>query len=133
MAHETAIHRIDAELAAGRMPTSHDEALALDGVDEVLGTFLASDDVLQSQAVDVGARGSVLVDAGARRWLLEMPDGGSRLRAVTEPVDADARVVGAASDVYRALWNRPPDDQVAREGDAQVLARLDARLLLATA
>jgi uncharacterized protein (TIGR03083 family) len=132
MAHETAIHRVDAELAAGRVAAPHDQALALDGVDEVLGTFLSADDVLQSEACDAGARGSVLVEAGDRRWLLELSDGGSNLTAAREPVEADARLAGSASDVYRALWNRPTDDHVSREGDADVLARLDARLLIAT-
>lgn len=132
MAHETAIHRLDAELADGRALGPHDEALALDGVDEVLGTFLASDDVLQSEGRDAGASGSVLVEAGDRRWLLELPDGGSRLHAVTGTVDADARVVGSPSDVYRILWNRPADGEVARDGDPDVLARLDARLRIAT-
>lgn len=132
MAHETAIHRVDAELADGRPLSPHDEALALDGVDEVLGVFLAADDVLHADTCDAGAGGSVLVEAGDRRWVLELPDGGSRLRSVREPVDTDARVVGGASDVYRALWSRPTDDEVARHGDAGVLARLEARLRVAT-
>jgi uncharacterized protein (TIGR03083 family) len=133
MAHETAIHRVDAQLAAGVALTPHDPRLAADGVDELLGTFLPPDaDVLASGTFDAGRPGTVAVEAGDRRWLLELPDGGSGLAAVHEPVDADARVVGSASDVYRALWNRPPDEAVRREGDAQVLARLDARLRVAT-
>lgn len=132
MAHETAIHRADTELAAGRPLTPHDDGLALDGVDEVLGTFLAADDVLQSETCDVGASGSVLVEAADRRWLLQLLDGGSRLRAVGGSVAADVRVVGGASDVYRALWNRPTEDEVERDGDSDVLARLDERLRIAT-
>lgn len=132
MAHETAIHRVDAELAAGRPLTPHDDVLALDGVDEVLGTFLAADDVLESETRDIGTGGSVLVEAGGRRWLLELPDGGSRVQAVAGPLDADVRLVGSASDVYRALWNRPTDAEVARGGDPDVLARLDERLRIAT-
>jgi uncharacterized protein (TIGR03083 family) len=132
MAHETAIHRVDAELAAGAPLSPHDGALALDGVDEVLGVFLASDDVLQDESCDVGAGGSVLVEAGGRGWLVELPDGGHRMRAVSEPVESDVRVGGAASDAYRALWNRPTEDGVVRHGDPDVLARLDGRLLLAT-
>ena len=133
MAHETAIHRVDAELAAGREPTPHDPQLAVDGVDELLGTFLPPDeDDLQSGTFDSGRAGTVQLEAGDRRWLLEVPDAGSRLRAVDDPVHADAHVVGSASDVYRDLWNRPTDDHVGRDGDAQVLARLAARLRIVT-
>jgi uncharacterized protein (TIGR03083 family) len=133
MAHETAIHRVDAQLAAGVPLTPHDPRLAADGVDELLGTFLPPDSGdLASGTFDAGRPGTVAVEAGDRRWLLELPDAGSRLAAVGEPVDADARVVGSAPDVYRALWNRPTDEHVGREGDPQVLARLDARLRVAT-
>jgi uncharacterized protein (TIGR03083 family) len=133
MAHETAIHRVDAQLAAGVPLTPHDPALATDGVDEVLGTFLPPDaEDLQSADVDTGRTGSVLVEADDRRWLLELPDGGSGVQAVSGPTDADARVHGAAADVYRLLWNRPADHGVERDGDTQVLARLDARLRIVT-
>jgi uncharacterized protein (TIGR03083 family) len=133
MAHETAIHRVDAQLAAAVPLTPHDPRLAADGVDELLGTFLPPDsDDLASGAFDDGRPGTVGVEAGDRRWLLELPDGGSRVAAMDGPADADARVAGSASDVYRALWNRPTDEQVRREGDPQVLARLDARLRVAT-
>jgi uncharacterized protein (TIGR03083 family) len=133
MAHETAIHRVDAQAAAHVPLAPHDPALAADGVDEILGTFLPpDDDDLTSGEFDTGRAGTVLVDASGTRWLLELPDGGSRLRLVGGPVETDARVVGAASDVYRSLWNRPTDAPVDRGGDAQVLARLDARLRIVT-
>lgn len=128
MAHETAIHRVDAELAADSAPTAHDEALALDGVDELLGTFLASDDVLASDARDTGSAGSLLVEAPQRRWLLELPDGGNKATALAQPVAADAHVTGSAQDLYRGLWNRPTAEPLVRQGDAEVLRRLDTRL-----
>ncbi|HET8614648.1 MAG TPA: maleylpyruvate isomerase N-terminal domain-containing protein [Actinomycetales bacterium] len=132
MAHETAIHRVDAELAAGRSPTAHDEVLAVDGVDELVGTFLASDDVLESEARDTGSCGTVLVDAGVRCWLLDLPDGGTDVTVPARAVESDAQVAGSATDLYRALWNRPTDGAVRRGGDAEVLRRLDARLRDAT-
>jgi hypothetical protein len=64
--------------------------------------------------------------------LLELPDGAGAVRVESSPTDADARIHGAAPDVYRALWNRPADHDVSRGGDAQVLARLDARLHMVT-
>jgi uncharacterized protein (TIGR03083 family) len=133
MAHETAIHRVDAQLAADVPLAPHDPRLALDGVDELLGIFLPPDsDDLASGTFDAGRCGTVAVQAGDRRWLLELPDGESRVRPLTEPVEAEASIAGSASDVYRALWNRPADGHVSREGDPQVLARLDARLHIAT-
>lgn len=133
MAHESAIHRVDAELGAGRPLAPHDLWLAADGVDELLVSFLPPDeDDLQDEHYDDGSAGTVLVEAGDRRWLIELPDGGCRGRAVGERVHSDARIAGAAADVYRGLWNRPTELPVTREGDAAVLARLDARLRLVT-
>ena len=42
--HEALIHRVDAELAAGA-PTGLDEALATDGVDEILTVMIDCHDI----------------------------------------------------------------------------------------
>ena len=40
MAHETTVHRVDAEQAAGRPVAPVPAALAVDGIDEVFGVFV---------------------------------------------------------------------------------------------
>ncbi|MGW5050916.1 maleylpyruvate isomerase N-terminal domain-containing protein [Actinokineospora sp. NPDC004072] len=108
-AHELAIHRIDAEHAAhGDVPTLlFDPAFAADGIAELL------DLVVLVPSGPAGRDGTVLLhaaDAG-RAWLVAL--------SATEPtrvdpspgepdaLDADAKVVGTADAVYRAVWGRP--------------------------
>jgi uncharacterized protein (TIGR03083 family) len=133
MTHETAIHRVDAQLAAGLPLTPHDDRLAVDGVDEVLRLFAGDPEVLEQPGVDDGRAGHVLVTAGTRSWLVDLADG---RQVVTDAPDqataVDAVLRGAPSDVYRALWNRPTEGPVLRDGDTGVLERLDARLLIGT-
>jgi uncharacterized protein (TIGR03083 family) len=115
-AHETAIHRVDAEAAAGRTirfrPT-----FASDGIDELLACFvggrghrLRSEEPhsLAVQAQDTG-----------RGWLVTMgPDGA---RTTTGAGPADCTVTGSSSDLYIALWNRRPLDGIAVEGEARLI------------
>ncbi|HEX6683858.1 MAG TPA: maleylpyruvate isomerase N-terminal domain-containing protein [Candidatus Limnocylindrales bacterium] len=71
MAHETVIHRIDAELGAGVASEPVPGDLALDGIDELLQLFLAWPSVKWGKFAGVaegGAGGSVGVRAGGRRW-----------------------------------------------------------------
>ena len=116
-AHETAIHRADAEAALGRIP-AFDATFAQDGIDELLTGFAAR-------------RGNAVAEAGT--MALRITDGPGRLvtfggpRTVTVTVpdpQADAEVVGTASDLYLWLWHRPSAARVL--GDAAVAARWDA-------
>jgi uncharacterized protein (TIGR03083 family) len=117
-AHETAIHRADAESAAGqaaRFPAP----FAADGIDELIMGFWARGRAradrpcsLQVRATDTGGEWLVELGAGtaARRW----------------SAAADAVVAGPASDLYLLLWNRPlPDgqdaDRLTVDGDPGVL------------
>ena len=102
-AHETAIHRVDAELAAGPGTSGFDPSFAADGIDELLTCFIVRSRT--GLRADSGAH-----DAGRRRRRatatgrsLIGPDG-----VVTEPGSpgADAEVRGEASDLYQVLWNR---------------------------
>ena len=63
-AHETAVHRVDAELAAGGPPTPVDPAFAVDGTDEVLLGFFARP--RRGGALDVSP-GTIGLEAD-RRW-----------------------------------------------------------------
>ena len=71
-AHETAVHRVDAELAAGAPPTPFDPAFAVDGTDEVLLGFFArprrgpldvSPGTLGLEATDVGSSWTVRISS----------------------------------------------------------------------
>jgi uncharacterized protein (TIGR03083 family) len=118
MAQETAVHRWDAEAAAGA-PSAIDAALAVDGVDEYLG-FVARFIALHPIKGLQGALSLVAGDTGAS-WRLGMaPD---RLTA-DDPHAAQATVTAAASDLYLWLLHRAPRDPsaVAVEGDSGPVA-----------
>jgi len=124
-AHETAIHRSDAQAAAaiaessGRNPstTLHDRAFAQDGIAEILLGFAAR----RSNAI---AQPGVLAlcAADGPHWRIEL--GGERIAAVPdEAPDADAVVSGTSSDIYLWLWNRPSAATVAGAADVAKLWR----------
>ncbi|MFF9011903.1 maleylpyruvate isomerase family mycothiol-dependent enzyme [Streptomyces sp. NPDC014870] len=125
-AHETTVHRVDAESALpahGAAPV--DAALAADGIDELLRSFHARERsrvrtpeprVLRVRAVDTG-------DVWTVRLSPEAPvteRGGSGPTAATA---ADCELSGPADRLYLTLWNRLPDSAVTMAGDA-ALARL---------
>ena len=111
-AHETAIHRVDAEGAEGAAGTvtRFDTAFAQDGIAELLLGFAAR------KANAIPERRVLAVHpSDGQCWTVTM--GGERL--VAEPDDmphGDAVVRGTSHDVYLWLWNRPSDAVV--EGDA---------------
>jgi len=112
-AHETAIHRVDAEGAAGGDVTPFDAAFAQDGIGEIVRGFGARKRKEPDRAAVLG------LDAlDAASWLLTF--GGERIQAVesADPSSADAVVRGSSSQLYRWLWNRPSDAVV--DGDISV-------------
>ncbi|MDY0815269.1 maleylpyruvate isomerase family mycothiol-dependent enzyme [Kitasatospora purpeofusca] len=119
-AHETAVHRIDADAAAGTEGPSTDPALALDGIDELLRGFMS-----RGRTEVRGERPrTVQISAtdGPGRWLLTVgPDPLSV--ALTEDPAADLTLTGPARDLYLLLWNRLPagTGKVDRAGDETLL------------
>jgi uncharacterized protein (TIGR03083 family) len=112
-AHETAIHRVDAEGAAGAGVTFFDEVFAQDGIAEIACGFAAR----KSNAVDRSA--ALGLDAAdGPSWLITF--GGERIAAVESEdlVGTDVTVRGVSSDLYRWLWNRPSDAVV--DGDPEI-------------
>jgi uncharacterized protein (TIGR03083 family) len=127
MAQETAVHRVDAELASGD-PTPIDAELATDGVDEILKIMLEGDWSDDADEAMTGQR--VAVSTGGRAWqvvldreAVSVSEGGG---------EGDARVTGDASNVLLWLWGRVGDDQVERSGDAETLRLMRTRLTMAT-
>jgi uncharacterized protein (TIGR03083 family) len=121
-AHETSVHGVDAELAAGRPVAPFPLALAADGVGELLEGFVPRGRRLRSdQATTLGVR-CADVDAG---WHLRIgPDGAQTARdggAGDTDGSADCVVTGSAQDLYLALWNRRPASCLQVEGDSGVL------------
>ena len=115
-AHETSIHRIDAELAAGCV-TDFDPAHAADGLDELLVWFVSRPGrgpraprnmSLAVRATDVD-----------RDWTVTFgPEGSHGRRGM---VEAECTVSGDAADLYPCLWSRTPVGELRVEGDPAVL------------
>ena len=121
MAQETAVHRWDAEAAAGE-PSSIDAELAVDGVDEFFEFFTGS--AVEGAAAVGGTVHLHATDADGE-WLV---DAGMQVRR--EHAKGDAAVRGTASDLLLLLWRRVGLDDDGRFevfGDADVARRLVAR------
>jgi uncharacterized protein (TIGR03083 family) len=119
-AHETAIHRVDAEGAAGMALGAMDAAFAADGVGELLECFVPR----RSTRLRAEKPASLLVgctDEDAARVLRIGPDGVTTDTLSDAEAPADCTVRGAAGDLYLALWNRAGADVLAIEGDRSVL------------
>lgn len=117
-AHETTIHRADAESADGRQ-LDVDPALAVDGIDEILLGFYARGRgrLITDPALTLGLRATDGHPNDA--WTVVIgPDG----REVTRgEARGDCVVSGTASDVYQFLWNRRDRRALKLDGDAGVL------------
>ena len=113
MAHETAIHRVDADLAGGYGVAGFDPEFAADGVDELLTgsadrfdrSGLSGDRTISLTPLDSNAS-----------WTLSIGPGQLSCRPVALD-HADLAVFGLADDLYRWVWNRAGDDDVALRGD----------------
>lgn len=113
-AHETAVHRGDAERAGGAI-TAYPADFAQDGMAEMLLGFAAR------RRNDADAQGTLaLVASDGPPWLVTF--GGERIvaapvaaangAAANGDVAADATVSGCSSELYAWLWNRPSQADV---------------------
>jgi uncharacterized protein (TIGR03083 family) len=119
-AHETAIHRVDAELAARTPVSPFGPAFAADGVDELLSCFVPrrSTKLLAETAATLVVQ---CTDHDAA-WLLRIgPEGVSTAPAPPDANDGDCSVRGTAADLYLALWNRSGPEDLIVAGDKAVL------------
>lgn len=113
-AHETAIHRVDLQLAAGFGVEEFDADFAADGLDEALAT-LAPHRFSCEGVSGVRTIAITPLDANAS-WTLSLTSAGVHCRPGA--VDhADLSVFGLSSDLYRWAWNRIGDDEVSLRGD----------------
>jgi uncharacterized protein (TIGR03083 family) len=116
-AHETGIHRADAESPVGTI-TPFAPAFAVDGIDELLFGFLARPGegagtdpprTLHLHATDTGGE-----------WLAKIR--GLTVEATRDHAKADCTVRGPASDLHLLLWNRRMPEGLEVHGDASVLS-----------
>ena len=133
MAHEAAIHRVDVELAHGDV-TPIDDALAHDGVDEVLRRFLAGDWTDEPATDRAGTVVKVACDATVWRVVMEPSAIVASVWLDRWPADlpVDATVSGEPLPLYLWLWGRGPREPLILDGDLGAVDHLDARLRLAT-
>lgn len=118
-AHETSVHCVDAELAAGQGVGPFPAPFAADGISELLECFitrpggrLRSDParLLRVQCTD--APGDWLVRIGPDGVVTNGGHGETR---------ADCQISGGAADLYLALWNRQQAAGLDVDGDRDVL------------
>ncbi len=125
-AHETTMHRVDAELAAaavapGRPVTPVPAGRAADGLDELLMGF-ARRNARHGPRSDPPR--ALFVDAGTARWVTRM---GPERAEVDRGWDGsggpgDCTVTGPAPELYLLLWNRRGPAGLEVTGDPGVLA-----------
>lgn len=129
MAHETAVHRWDAQMAIGAGEPV-EAKLAVDGVSEVLDSFLPAGR-RRASGSRYGVVQLVAVDA-AQEWFLRLRGEGVALLDTDTILDGDkhhARVhaAGTASDLLLALWGRVGFDVLDIAGDATLLDSVRTR------
>lgn len=102
MAHETAVHRWDAESAAG-IPSPIDAELAADGIDEVLTIHLPNDFAYNPDDTRHGTVHLHCTDTDGE-WLVTLHPNGVDVRR--EHAKGDAALRGTASDLDLYCWGR---------------------------
>jgi uncharacterized protein (TIGR03083 family) len=108
-AHETAVHRYDAQSAAPGGPPApaagFDPAFAADGVDELIMCF-APRRRYRTRNTDGGGERSLTVRArdAEARWHVRLADGGTTVSR--DDLAADCTLEGSAAGLYAFLWNR---------------------------
>ena len=118
MAHEIVIHRVDAELAAGRDPGVEPPELAVDGIDEYL-------DVLLPRLSGTGRMGELrgtfhfhATDVSGE-WQVEIAPG--QVEVLRQHAKAPVAVRGPASDLELLIYNRRRAEGLEVFGDAALL------------
>jgi uncharacterized protein (TIGR03083 family) len=131
MAIETALHRVDAQSAAGPgavTPVATD--LAVDAVDElfeVVLSFVGTGDLARSgRTIHLHATDDDLPAGSAGEWLVTFGPEGVDL--THEHAKGDVAVRASASDLLLLLWNRRDPEALQVFGDGQVLADWQAHV-----
>ncbi|MGW7417504.1 maleylpyruvate isomerase family mycothiol-dependent enzyme [Streptomyces sp. NPDC054863] len=131
-AHETAVHRMDAEAATGAQLTGVSPEFALDGIDELVTAFhgrgrsrVRTDRprILRIRATDSApARAATTGSASlapAAVWTLHLSKDAPPRTVRTDEGPADTELSGPPELLYATLWNRLPTEAVTLTGDPE--------------
>ncbi|MGH8980985.1 MAG: maleylpyruvate isomerase family mycothiol-dependent enzyme [Acidimicrobiales bacterium] len=119
-AHETAIHRADAQLAAGQAVTAFDTAFAVDGIEEIIFGFLSRRAADCADVEPIGTLELAPTDA-PDRWTLRILE--RAVEAARQLTSCDVVIRAPASDLYLWLWNRDSTVSLQTTGDTDLLGR----------
>jgi uncharacterized protein (TIGR03083 family) len=124
MAHESSVHRYDAQAAHGVVQPI-DAEIAGDGLDELIDVIAPR--IYSRDSIDNGPTGTVALQSlDNGDWCLQLePSGLQRLEVLSEP---DVTVHGTTSTLMLALYSRVPWTALETAGDVDVLARWSATL-----
>ncbi|NEA65130.1 maleylpyruvate isomerase family mycothiol-dependent enzyme [Streptomyces sp. SID12488] len=105
-AHETTVHRVDAQSALGTAPSPLDPDFATDGIDELLLGFhaRAKSQVRTDEPRVLRVRATDRDDAV---WTVRLSSEPPAAERTADP-EADCEVRGPAAALYLSLWNRQP-------------------------
>ena len=119
MAHETTVHRVDAELAAGLTPSriSHDNAV--DGIDELVSLLMPN--VFPHKDSTLAAVVHLHCTDLPGEWLITFGDG--LMVTTRDHGKGDLAVRGPAAGIFLWAWGRQSVDDAGLEvfGDAALL------------
>jgi len=117
-AHETAMHRVDAESPGGTITKFHPE-FAADGVDELLSCFITR----PGRGPKVSSPCSIQVHATdtGDDWHIQIGLEDVVTLRLSSP--ADCTITGVAGDLYLLLWNRRNDADISVDGDLDLLGQ----------
>ncbi len=114
-AHETAVHRYDAENAAG-IESQFEPSFASDGIDELLVGFTQRGKGFSETTTHTMAFHATDTD---ERWHVTLSP--EEIVTVRGNAPADITLSGNASDLYLAVWNRGDDSNLTITGDGELL------------
>jgi uncharacterized protein (TIGR03083 family) len=124
-AHEVALHRVDADLAAGETAPAIGRDLSVDGIDEFFDVVVPR---IADRLVGDGETIHLHCTDADGEWLLRLTGDGPEIRRVHAKGDVAAR--GTASDLLLAVRARVGLDALEVFGDADLLARFVDRARL---
>ncbi|MEV8378042.1 maleylpyruvate isomerase family mycothiol-dependent enzyme [Kribbella sp. NPDC056861] len=125
MAQETAVHRVDAELAHD-VVTSIDRELALDGIDEVL-TLMLGGPWWEEGDTEHPVDATIRITSVGRSWTARL-DGVSATVVASAEGEVDAEVFGEPDDLLLWLWGRRELNMEQSAGDDAAVREFRARV-----